>query len=263
MRGHFPFSASDNHPLPPPCRQAGFGLITMIGLLALLTMALALFSPLLVRVWDRNDRESELRKLQLIGSGLVTYLRQNKAFPPSLISLTPDHVSIPSGQISNNARGFPRYFAVHPGMAAFQNSAGLTAGELVNTRFLLISDLTQDASPVITTPAEFDNWWTTDESLTPNLLIHRGNVGNLFHTLSITPLGNGASFSVHSQATDSNGGLLPTHAAYHLTGTQIGFDEDNSYAVPEVQFSLTTNAAYWFDPNCSVGKKWNPLTTTC
>ena len=76
-----------------------------------------------------------------------------------------------------NARGFPRYYTAHPGMIGFNNRIGLSAAELINARFLLLSNLTQDLAPTITTPAEFESWWTTNESLIPNLHIHRGNVG--------------------------------------------------------------------------------------
>ena len=263
MGAHCPLSKSGEDPSRPSCGEAGFGLMTLIGLLALLSVGLAVFSTSLVRIWDRNDQELETRHLDLIGKGIITYIRQNKAFPPSLGTLSPDYVAFSSNQITRNVRGFPRYYAVHPSMAGFQNSTGLTAGELVNARFLLISDLGQDAAPIITTPAEFETWWSTDESTTPNLLLHRENIGNNFYSLSITPNGNGASFSVHNQTTDSNGGLLPTHNGFHLIGTEIAFDEDNIYSIPDIMFALTTNTAYWFDPLCVANKQWNPIDPNC
>ena len=119
-------------------------------------------------------------------------------------------------------------------------------------------------SPTITTPVEFETWWTTSESLAPNLHLHRSNVGHLFYSLAITPEGNGASYFISTTpATDSGGGLLPTHNAFHLVGTMIGFDEAATYSLPEVQFALTTNTAYWFDPLCSATKQWNPLDPSC
>jgi len=121
----------------------------------------------------------------------------------------------------------------------------LSIAELANGRFLLISDLMQDATPNITTSAEFENWWNTNESSTPNLKIHRGNIAHLFYMLTITPEGNGASFFISAApATDSGWGLLPTHNVFHLVGTKMGFDEPTTYTFPEVQFSLTTNTAY-------------------
>jgi hypothetical protein len=243
--------------------EAGLTLIAVIGLLAMISVGLAVFSTSMVRVWDRNNQGIETRNLHMIANGIITYLRQNKAFPNSLTTLSPEYVAFSPAQITRNARGFPRYYLVHPSMAGFQNSTGLTAGELVNARFLLLSDLTQDAAPTATTPIEFENWWSTDERATPNLLLHRENIGNLFYSLSITPKGNGASFSINQLPTDSNGALLPAHGGFHLIGTEIGFDEDNSYITPDILFALTTNTAYWFDPLCVTNRRWNPLDPPC
>lgn len=244
-------------------REDGFSLITVIGMLAVITLGLAVFSPSIVRVWDRHNQETEDQHLQVIAEGILTYLHQNKAFPPSLAALSPDYVRFSVAQTTLNRRGFPRYYAVHPSLAGFQNADGLTAGELVNTRFLLISDLSQDAAPTINTPAQFETWWTTNEDPTPNMKIFRGNIAHLFYTLGITPENNGGSFFIHNQHTDSNGGLLPTHGRYHLTGTEIGFDETSVYGTPEVFFALTTNTEYWFDPACTPTKQWNPLDALC
>jgi hypothetical protein len=264
MGDHCPLSVLGEDPSRPSVQEAGFGLIAIIGLLALLSVGLAVFSPSLVRIWDRHDQELEAHHLDLIGKGIIIYLRQNKAFPPSLVSLVPDYVPFPTGQLTTNARGFPRYYAVHPAMAGFQNSTGLAAGEIVNARFLLLSDLAQDAALTVTTPTEFETWWSTDESLVPNLHIHRSNVGYLFYSLAITPEGNGASFFISTApATDSGGGLLPTHNAFHLAGTMIEFDEATTYTFPEVQFALITNTTYWFDPLCVANKRWNPLAPPC
>jgi hypothetical protein len=248
----------------PIISQGGISLIALIGALAVITIGLSLVTPALVQIWDRRHQETERLQLRRIADGIHSYLEQNKAFPPSLASLAPDYVPFSGAQLTTNARGFPRYYAVHPSMAGLNNSTGLSAAELVDTRFLLITNLIQDAAPTIATPAEFETWWTTDESLIPNLHIHRGNVGHLFYSLAITPEGNGASFFISTApATDSGGGLLPTHNAFHLVGTTIGFDEAPTYTLPEVQFALTTNTAYWFNPFCSATKQWNPLDPPC
>lgn len=244
--------------------QGGFSLIAVIGALAVITIGLSLVTPAFVQIWDQRHQETEHLQLRRIADGIQTYLEQNKAFPPSLASLIPDYVPFSGAQLTMNARGFPRYYAAHPGMIGFSNRIGLSAAELINARFLLLSNLTQDLAPTITTPAEFESWWTTNESLIPNLHIHRGNVGNLFYSLAITPEGNGASYFISlSPATNSGGFLLPTHNAFHLVGTTIGFDEDTPYSDPEVQFALTTNTAYWFDPLCSATGRWNPLDPGC
>ena len=243
--------------------EAGLTLIAVIGLLAIISVGLAVFSTSMVRTWDQDTQEIESRNLQTIADGIITYLRQNKDFPDTLTALSPDYVAFSPWQVTHNARGYLRYYYVHPSMAAFQNSTGLASGEIINARFLLLSELSQDIDPTLTTPAEFEAWWSTDESSTPNLLLHREHTGSLFYSLRITPNGNGASFSIHNQYTDSNGGLLPAHESFHLMGTQIGFDENNIYTVPDIQFALTTHTSYWFDPSCITNKQWNPLNPPC
>jgi len=263
MGPHPRSSPSDTSPPELPAQEDGLTLIAVIGMLAVITVGIAIWSPSIVRVWDRHNQETEDQHLQVITEGILTYLRHNKALPPSLAALSPDYVRFSVAQTTLNSRGFPRYYAIHPSLTGFLNADGLTADELLNTRFLLISDLSQDAAPTISTPAQFETWWTIDEGPTPNLKIFRGNIGHLFYSLAVTPENNGGSFSIHNQHTDSNGGLLPTHGRYHLTGTEIGFDEASIYGTPEVFFALTTNTEYWFDPTCTPTKQWNPLDAFC
>ena len=263
--GHLPHDGlNSSHISLHGVREKGFSLIAMIGILAVITIGVSLINPALVKNVNRRHQETEGLHLRRIADGIQTYLKQTKAFPPSLSSLVPDYVPFSAAQVTTNAHGFPRYYAVHPTMAGFNNSFGLTPSEILDTRFLLLSNLTQDAAPIITTPAEFETWWAMDETVIPNLQIHRSNVGNLFYSLAVTPEGNGASFFISMPpATDSGGGLLPTHNAFHLLGTMVGFDEAAVYSLPEVQFALTTNTAYWFDPLCSSTKQWNPLNSNC
>ncbi len=243
--------------------QRGFSLIALIGILAAISISLAIASPALIKIFEREHQETERLQLDRIAIGIQQYLEQNKAFPPSLASLVPDYVPFSTAQINTNAHGFPRYYAIHPAMAGFSNGTGLSTSELANARFLLVSNLAQDAALTISTPAEFETWWSTNESITPNLHLHRSNVGHAFYSLSITPIDNGGSFSLNNDSNNSGGNLLPAHNAFHLLGTMIGFDGDTTYTTPEVQFALTTNTAYWFDPNCSSGKQWNPIEAEC
>ena len=255
-----PCSSTSSRPIGS---QRGISLIAVIGILAVVSIGLSLVTPNLVRTWDHRHSETEEQHLSQIGGGIQIYLEQTKAFPPSLGSLSPDYVPLPSAQLTQNNRGYARYYFVHPAMSSFDDAAGLSAIELPDARVLLISNLTRDESPTITNASEFETWWTTDESLTTGLHIHRTNFGNLFHQLTIDQDGNGGSYQINATATDSGGGALSLHSSYHLTGTSIQFDEADSYSTPEVQFALTTNTSYWFDPLCTTNKQWNPLDPDC
>jgi hypothetical protein len=248
---------------PHSQHQAGITFIAVIGVLAVITVGLSMVSPSFVHMWDRHHEETEVQHLRRIGDGILLYLEQEKSFPPSLGSLSPDYLPFPSAQLTQNDRGFSRYYFVHPAMSSFDNAAGLSSSELPDARVLLISNLTRDESPTISNAEEFETWWATDESTTPGLHIYRSNAGFLFHLLTINQDGDGGSYQVNHNATDSGGGSLAIHSNYHLTGTSIQFDEADFYVSPEVQFSLTTNTAYWFDPLCLVNKQWNPLDPPC
>ena len=243
--------------------QRGFTLIGVIGLLAVIAVAAAVIAPNFAVKIEQDARDSEEKHLKVIAQGIIHYLRQHHRYPTTLASLSPDYVSYSATQLSLNERGYPRYYVVHPNMSSFVNATGLSASELADARFLLISSLSQDASPTISNTSQFETWWTTNESSIPHLKIYRGNVGKYFHPLTVTAEGNGASYAINGAATNSGGTTLPTRTNYHLTGTSIGLDEADAFSSPEVTFALTTMASYWFDPNCTPGKKWNPLQPNC
>ncbi|MEE9232044.1 MAG: hypothetical protein V3U07_01175 [Nitrospirales bacterium] len=262
--GTSPLYLAPSRPSHPRSRhEAGITLIAVIGVLAVITVGLSLVAPSFVHMWDRHHEETEVRHLRRITDGILIYLEQEKTFPPSLVSLSPDYLPFPSAQLTQNDRGYARYYFVHPDMSSFDDATGLSSSELPDARVLLISNLTRDESPTITNAAEFETWWATDESTTAGLHIHRSNVGFLFHQLTIDQDGEGGSYQVNTTATDSGGGPLALHSNYHLTGTSIQFDEADFYSSPEVQFALTTNTAYWYDPACPPGKQWNPLDPAC
>ncbi len=241
----------------------GFTLLELIGILAAMAILAAVLIPNAISRLYQQSLDTEQKHLEHIAKGVEVYFYKNLAFPSTLASLTPDYVPYPTAQLTDNERGYERYYYVHPTMDSFSNPSGLASSDVDDARFLLISNLTQDEAPTITNATQFETWWTTDESATPGLHIYRGNLGDGFYQLTITGEGAGASYQLNGTATNSGGTTLTTHTKHHLIGTPIKFDEADTYATPEVQFALTTNTAYWFDPNCTVGKQWNPLDPDC
>ena len=235
----------------------------MIGTLAILAILASFIAPNVIGQLKAAKRDAEEEQLATIAKGIDLYLRQIRAFPPNLSVLSPDYVPIALGQLTTNANGFPRYYFIQPNISSFTNNAGLVTTDLADARFLLITDLTQDANPTINNDAQFESWWDTDETSTPDLKIHRGHAGHLFHLVSLTADGSGGSYAIDGNTTNSGGGTLSAHIRYHLTGTPIGLDEANAYSVPETQFTLTAEAGYQFDPDCAAGSKWRVISSGC
>ncbi len=242
----------------------GFTLVELIGVLAILAILASFITPNVVNQLRTARRDAEDRQLAAIATGIKLFLKQNHAFPANLQALSPDYIPITDAQLTNNPNGFLRYYFVQPNLVGFDNVAGLPPAQLANARFLLITDLSQNANPVITNDAEFEGYWNFDEIGTPDLKIQRGHVGSLFHLLSLSADGIGGSYSI-DQGTPigSSGGTLAPHIQYHISGTNVRLDEQDPFAVAEVQFTITRDAGYQFDPDCATGSQWRVTSSGC
>ena len=236
--------------------EEGFALIALMGVLAIVVVLATVMVPNMITSLNTKANETEKETLQAIGKSSATYLRSTHTWAPTLAAHSPGYSPLDSTQIMQNDRLFPRYYALHPDMSGFSNGVGLVESDLADARFLLISNRSVDAAPTITDATEFDTWWTTDESSTPNQHIYRGNLADTFLKVSLTAEGDGGSFQIAGATTNSSGGTLADYTRYHLPGTVLAFDEANTYGTPELQFVLTGNVAYQFDPLCEPGFQW-------
>ena len=243
----------------------GFTLVELIGVMAILAILASFITPNVINQLRSARRDAEDQQLATIAQGIALYLRQTRSFPANLAVLSPDYVPVSSGQLTNNANGFPRYYFIQPNISGFTNAAGLASTGLADARFLLISDLTQDRNLNINTDALFNIVWNFDETRFPDLKIHRGHVGHLFHLLSLSADGAGGSYAIDGTATNSGGGTLALHTRYHLTGTTVELDEADPF-VPgsaETQFTMTGEAGYQLDPDCTSGSQWRVISSGC
>lgn len=247
-----------------PCAAAGFTLIEMIGVLAIMATLAAIILPNVIDQLDRAAEDIETRHLQAIAQGISVYVRENRAWPANLTGLSPNYVSFGLAQLLQNDRGYPRYYVAHQNTSGFTNATGLTETLLPDVRFLLISNIRADANPIITNATEFDTWWNTDETPTPDLKIHRGHLGHLFHLVSLHAIGPGGSYQIDGTNTEAPGGsTLALHNRYHVVGTSVNLDASNNYANPDVQLNLTSDAGYQFDPDCQGSPRWLVQGTRC
>ncbi len=254
--------SSPPHASPLPF-SAGFTLVEMIGVLAIMAILTSFIAPNVINQLRSARRDAEDHQLANIAQGIELFVRQNRLFPANLAALSPDFVPTAAGQLTNNPNGFLRYFFVQPNIDGYTNPVGLAPGALADSRFLLITNLIQNAAPTITTDAEFETWWNTDETGTPDLKIHRGHVGHLFHLLSLSADGVGGSYTIDGTATNSGGGTLASRVTYHITGTTVALDEANTFGTTDTQFTMVAEAGYQFDPDCPIGSKWRVISSGC
>ena len=231
--------------------------------MAILAILASFITPNVINQIRSAKRDAEDQQLANIAQGIELYLRQTKSFPANLAVLSPDYVPVSSRQLTNNANGFSRYYFVQPNISGYTNAAGLAPGTLADSRMLLITDLSTNANPTIVTDADFETWWNTDETGMLDLKIHRQHVGHLFHLLSRSADGAGGSYAIDGTATDSGGGTLALHTRYHMTGTTVALDEANTFMTAETQFTMTGEAGYHFDPDCTTGSQWRVISSEC
>ncbi len=248
-------------------KENGFTLIEMIGVLAIMATLTAIILPNVIDQLDRAAQEAEAQNLRAIGQGIDTYLQQNRDWPTNWGPLSFEYVPFGDDQLTENVRAFPRYFGEHPNLNGFNNGNGLDPTNLKDLRFMVLSDLTQDPGPNLNNLAEFNTWWDTDDSITPDLIIYRGKVKKHFHLVSMSAVGPGGSYQIDGEPTNAGGsGTLGVYGNYHITGSLIELSEDNSFGSGSgvtISFSLTTNVGYQWDPNCTAGAKWHVLGTKC
>ena len=239
--------------------EAGFALIAMMGVLAIVVIMATVMLPNMVTSFNNQANETEKAILEDIGNSSATYLRSSRNWASTLAVHSPGYAAIDSTQLLQNDRLFPRYYVLHPNMSSFSNGTGLTQTALADARILLISNRGADAAPSISTGNDFNTWWNTDESATPDLHIYRGNLASLFLKVTIKALADGGSYQIDGTTTSSGGGTLSDYIRYHLPGTVVSLDEEDPYGTPEIQFVLTGNVAYQFDPLCESGSQWRVM----
>lgn len=243
--------------------EAGFTMLELIGVLAVLSILAALMVPTVIQQLTAGAREAESQRLTIIGQGVKLYMRVLRDWPGALTDLSPDYVPFADAQVTNNDHGFPRYFVVHPNFSAYDNQTGAVLATLGNARFLVISNLTVDAAPNIVTAADFDTWWNLDETPTPDLKLYRGHIGDLLFNVNLSASGVGASFRIDGLTINAGGGVL-AHDRAHVLGTPVALDESDPYdGTPELQFSLANHVGFQFRPECPAGMRWKPQGTGC
>lgn len=144
-------------------RAAGFTLLELIGVLALMAMLAAVLAPATARRFQRVRAEKESHALATLGNGLVRVAREKQSIPgsqswvPELalhLGWSPDEVLYVDRQNGTNTR----VLLVHPGFTPGDASAagalwshnGGSVSTVTNARLLLLSSLRPNLSLPVT-----------------------------------------------------------------------------------------------------------------
>lgn len=190
--------------------QAGFTLIEMIGVLAIISTLAAVVVPNLMRSVDDAIGAAESETLSALGASLESAVLRSKRIPNAAgwVAALATETSLATSKIDLNERGFrrgyyvdPRFFtAVDTVFAPYVQDSGL-ANAPNSPRILLVSDLTRNAPAPPTTFAAFDAIWNQTGAPSvvegARVMIERINLGAWFvPTLLTNQNGSSTSYQV-------------------------------------------------------------------
>jgi len=174
-------------------KQAGFTLIEMIAVLAVIAILAAVIAPPIIEQINRAVADSETQNLDAIAQGLEEYIKDKKIIPAagSWAADVATVLPIPASKITSNERNFTRGYYVDPNFSPalpYTQDAGNIALP-VSPRIMIVSDLTANALGAL---SNFNATWdqTADKDLTegPNVKIKRMHLGHLFHHVLLSNL---------------------------------------------------------------------------
>ena len=164
---------------------AGWTLIEMLGVLALMALAAAALVPTMVREADAAARQAELRDVEKVIEALERGIRRQRRIPDEATwaSVAATDLGRPPGTILTNLRGGPRTWITDPRLQIGQEPTGSLpyvqsdTGSLPpqNARMVLISSLgdpwpVAGATNVSLTGEQFDALWNGRAGSVPEIL---------------------------------------------------------------------------------------------
>lgn len=177
-------------------RQAGFSLMELIGVMAVMAILAGTLTPNIADSINQAYSDAEQQNLVSIGDSLKHYIVEQKRIPTANPAQWVPAIATDSGftteQIEFNHRDYrrrlifdPRFFTttdtVFPGLT--QNQGLATAP--VSPRVMIVSDLTRNVPAVTNSTAAFNDIW--NQTNTPelvesdNVIIERINLSDKFH----------------------------------------------------------------------------------
>ena len=224
--------------------EDGISLIEVIGVLAILTLMVAIAAPVAIRRLDAAARDAEKTNLAAISEAYVRSSLSTRQFPTltAMPQQIAGYLNVHTNKVRANRRGLNRVYLSHPnfslnggGLQYVQTTQGVTNSPLsANARLLVVSSLSV-ALPTIN-PSNFDNIWNTPEKSVPSslstwtgrgedLIVERIELAPRFYKvvlLNLEPLSAAARYSIDSHPM-TNAASGTRVAGYFLEGTVVSF----------------------------------------
>jgi prepilin-type N-terminal cleavage/methylation domain-containing protein len=171
--------------------RAGFSLIELIGVLAIVAIMASVVTPNALRALERAAITAEVQTLDRLGEQVKLYLRANGTAPTALnwAAAVGDFADLSPADIATNRRGMSRVYLMVIILSSMRSGLTLPTGANINTpaRF---QDIWQTADGALPTAASWGGWsaWSAVANSANYLLIERVNLSSVYNTdlLSLT-----------------------------------------------------------------------------
>ncbi len=254
--------------------RAGFSLLELIGVLAVLAILASLLVPVFVRRIDQAARVRDAAELSGMATALRSYILRTGQIPdqPNLVSALANEMAVSATQILTNSRNFRRAFLVDPNLwiasglpyvqSSITNGTGTTDANGVaiaglNLRVLVLSSL---AVPLPAT-IDFSNAWSTPDGSIPStwtwsgrpddLKIQRVDFTPLFKRVILNPVD---TFHFGSLAIESGGQESFTNPvtqvlsnSWYLLGTALRLYDTNNPPGMQMKAVVQSDTSYVFE----------------
>lgn len=180
-----------------PCAGAGFTLIEMIGVMAVIAILASAIAPSVVDMAVKAKAEKEAISLKTLSESLHQSILQTKSIPlaatSSWVSAIAQQNNLPTSKIEFNHANFRRGYYIDPRFLTASDSTfsgypsqGLTVSP-VSPRIMLVSNLTANAPSAPTTAAAFEAIWNQSASASivesQSIKVVRLNLRSTFHRI--------------------------------------------------------------------------------
>ena len=239
--------------------SAGFTLLEMVGVLAMLAILASMMAPAFVKQLDHAAWNKELSDLGAISNAVVLQALRGKTIPDATTwsQSVATWVARPVSQVASNPRGIARLFLIDPalqlageGLPYVQTNTG--TARPVGARVMILSSIGPPV-PVTNTNANFSDIWNTPTLVKPaswagwqgsgeDLLIQRINLEPLFYRLILVNRSGDPNAVATIDANPSE--KITNRDAFYLAGTTIRL---NSGASTNMTSLLTGDVSYVFE----------------